>query len=36
MQIVNCDVCLLTETKTTNVRIDGAKYITAKKSVADV
>ena len=33
MQIVNCDVCLLTETMTTNVRIDGAKCITAKKSV---
>ena len=33
MQRVNCDVCLLTETMTTNVKIDGAKCLTAKKSV---
>ena len=33
MQIVDCDFCLLTETMTTNVKIEGLKCITAKKSV---
>ena len=33
MNIVDCDICLLTETMTTNVRMQGMKCITAQKSV---
>ena len=33
MRVVDCDVCLLTETMTTNIKINGAKCITPKKSV---
>ena len=30
---VDCDICLLTETMTVNVKMDGMKCITSKKSV---
>ena len=33
IQTVECDVCLLAETMTTNVKLDGMKCIPAKKSV---
>ena len=33
MQTMGCDICLLAETMTTNIKIDGAKCITPKKSV---
>ena len=33
MQTVDCEVCLLTETMTNNVKVKGMKCITAKKSV---
>ena len=33
VQTLNCDVCLLAETMTVNVKIDGMKCITSKKSV---
>ena len=33
MKTVDCDVCLLTETMTVNVKMDGMKCITSKKSV---
>ena len=33
IQTVDCDVCLLAETMTTNVKLEGMKCITAKKSV---
>ena len=33
MQRANCDICLLTETMTVNVKLNGMKCITAKKSI---
>ena len=33
MEAVDCDICLLTETMTPNVKIDGLKCITAAKSI---
>ena len=33
IQTTNCEVCLLAETMTKNVKLDGMKCITAKKSV---
>ena len=33
IESVNCDVCLLAETMTINVKIDGMKCVTSKKSV---
>ena len=33
LQRSNCDVCLLTETMTTNVKLHGMKCITPKKTV---
>ena len=33
MQTVDCDICLLAETMTRNIKVDGAKCVTPKKSV---
>ena len=33
MQTIECDLCLLTETMTTNVKLEGMKCIPSKKSV---